>query len=195
MPLPPIARSTLLLTAVAYSYCTSVDSRASINKDHSCVVSIADYGAISGANGSRAAFANADAINRTLAKVANTPGCTVLVPPGRYVSYGGIVGVGLVDTTLRVDGTLVAEFSTTQWPGCPNKCEAFLTIQNARNFTLTSSHHFPPGFPTVPSATLSDFSAPIHPIRTSGGLIDGMGAKWWYVLSARTSVHSLEWTY
>ncbi len=151
-------------------------------KDHSCVVSIADYGAVSGANGSRAAFTNADAINRTLAKAAGTPGCTVLIPPGRYVSYGGIVGVGLVDTTLRVDGTLVAEFSTTQWPGCPEKCEPFLTIQNARNFTLTSSQRFPPGFPTVPSATLSDVSAPIHPIRTAGGLIDGMGAKWWCVL-------------
>ncbi len=148
-----------------------------------CVLSIADYGAVSGSNDSRAAFANADAINRTLAHAADNPGCTVLIPSGRYVSYGGIIGTRLLDTTLRFDGTLVAKFSTTQWPGCPDHCEAFLALQNARNLTLTSSQRFPRGFPSVPTASLSDpgsdLSAPIHPIRTAGGLIDGMGAKWW----------------
>jgi len=46
-----------------------------------CTLSIADFGAVSGATGAHAAFTNADAINRTLAKAASQPGCTVLVPP------------------------------------------------------------------------------------------------------------------
>ena len=147
-----------------------------------CQLSIADFGAVAGATGSHAAFTNADAFNRTLAKAATTPGCTVVVPPGRFVTFGGIIGSDLVDTTLLFDGTLVAEFSTTQWPGCAEKkCKPLLQLQGARNLTLTSSHHFPAGFPTVPTAALAPnaAAAPIHPIRSSGGLIDGMGAKWW----------------
>ena len=184
----PLLAIHVLLVATAASVVGANSAPASGGgSDVPCVLSIEDYGAVSGVNGSRAAFTNADAINRTLAKAAGTPGCTVLIPSGRYVAFGGITGLGLVDTTLRFDGTLVAEFSTTQWPGCPDNCEAFLTIQGAHNLTLTSSQRFPPGFPTVPSSALSDLSAPIHPIRTAGGLIDGMGAKWWCDLLALSS--------
>ena len=178
VPLLPMVHALVAAASVAAAT-SSAAAWSGGGSDAPCVLSIEDYGAVSGVNGSHAAFTNADAINRTLAKAAGTPGCTVLIPSGRYVAFGGIIGLGLVDTTLRFDGTLVAEFSTTQWPGCPEHCEAFLTIQGAHNITLTSSQRFPPGFPTVPSSALSDLSAPIHPIRTAGGLIDGMGAKWW----------------
>jgi hypothetical protein len=142
---------------------------------------ITQFGAVvMGRNGSNsaAAEANAVAINRTLAAAAEMgPGCTVLIPPGRFLSYGGIVGAGLRDTVIRIDGTLVAEFSTTQWPGCPQKCKSFLQLTGAQNITITSSVHFPPSFPTVPRA--GDDLQPVHPLRTAGGLIDGQGEQWW----------------
>eukprot|EP01050_Picozoa_sp_SAG11_P026512 SAG11_NODE_6374_length_1327_cov_0.959283_1_plen_379_part_01 len=52
---------------------------------------ITAYGAIPNVTTTTAAFTNQDAINRTLAAAAMAaPGCTVVVPPGRFPSFGGI---------------------------------------------------------------------------------------------------------
>jgi hypothetical protein len=152
---------------------------------------ITDFGAKAGASGDHAAQANAAAINRTLAAaVSQGPGCTVLVPAGRFVTFGGIVSEGLRDTTVRIDGVLELQFSTTLWPGCGGKkCEPFMQFNGAANLTITSSVHFPPSFPTIPdrgwvaaaqaaNGSGDGLASPIHPIRTAG-LIDGKGAKWW----------------
>eukprot|EP01052_Picozoa_sp_SAG31_P007094 SAG31_NODE_334_length_17513_cov_10.799989_2_plen_429_part_00 len=85
---------------------------------------------------------------------------------------------GLVDSIVRIDGMLVAEFSTTLWPGCPDACAPFLQISGASNLTVTSSLKWPQPFPAVPTTPLTDLSTPIHPLR-GGGAIDGQGAKWW----------------
>ena len=135
-------------------------------------LSITAYGAVAGVNTTRAAVANTHAINKTLAAaLAHGPGCTVVVPAGRFLAFGGITSTvrshpmqqccpppaawrrscrkrhqcrtchrcrrltrrrtnnkpqGLMDTVIRIDGMLAAEFSTTLWPGCPDRCASFL---------------------------------------------------------------------
>ena len=126
------------------------------------------------------------------AAVSMGPGCVVRVPPGTFVTFGGIVAAGLRDTVVTIDGKLELQFSTTLWPGCAakdGKCASFMDFVGATNLTITSAVHFPQPFPKVPSrawlaGTTVDgdnsvgLAAPIHPIRTAG-IIDGKGSLWW----------------
>ena len=125
LPRPQLARA--VLGALLFAAGAPASAAQPQAQSGPCELSITEFGAIAGATGSRAAFTNMDAINRTLAAAAGKRGCVISVPARKkFVAYGGIVSAGLIDAVLKIDGTLVAEFSTTEWPGCAaGKCKPF----------------------------------------------------------------------
>lgn len=68
------------------------------------VLSIAERGAVAGANSDAVMWANGGVINDTLRAIKS--GDTLLVPNGTWHMYGGILGQGLVNVTVQIDGTL-----------------------------------------------------------------------------------------
>ena len=81
--LPALALLCCSAGAAAAAPSASHPSAAAQPHAAACALSITDFGAIAGATGSRAAFTNTDAINRTLAQAAGKPGCVVTPPRSR----------------------------------------------------------------------------------------------------------------
>ncbi|CAJ1374283.1 unnamed protein product [Effrenium voratum] len=115
------------------------------------VISIEDFGAV--ADEEAASASNAAAFNRALATAGS--GDTVVVPAGkRYWVLGGVLGSGLFNVTVRLDGVLMAAADYEHWPRThKGKHYAdFFSIVNSRHVTVTSA---------------------------GSGLLDGQGVGWW----------------
>lgn len=115
------------------------------------VISIVDHGAVAGDASDKVAWANGGVLNATLALMA--PGDTLIVPNGMWHLYGGILAQGLVNATIVIEGTLKFADDRSKWPKDKrNRQRNCIQLDDVAGLTLTSS---------------------------TGGTLDGSGAKWW----------------
>lgn len=112
----------------------------------------ADAGATAGSKASTAvAVQNSKIFSSMLLSIA--PGDTLVIPNKTFTLMGGIIGSGLLDVTIRIDGTLQFSDDINAWPTKDGKMPVTaLQFFNTTGLTLTSS---------------------------GKGTLDGNGAKWW----------------
>ena len=103
-----------------------------------------------------AAANNTRSLNAALAGLL--PGATLAIPNRTFWLAGGVRATGLVNATLRLDGTLRFPAGRKGWPtepcGANRMCvQKAILLENARGLTLTSG---------------------------GAGTVDGNGAAWWW---------------